>query len=241
MNHKITTLSGSMKNWEDFIKVATELSIDGHIVLMPFKDPREDNLSTETKTMYDEVHRDKIDMSDELYVINSGGYIGESTTREIRYAIEREKEVKFHETPAIPVIIDIIRPINRDIVSKAMFDEFCVLMNHLLMEICIAWYRGKIGKYNYVDATQSTHQFQRQLDILLKVIKCYFNDSMTYVAIDDLLDQIIKSSYKETIRREMNTCSGLKLSPPHECPWAIGDLLYNTPSELIEELRRNSK
>lgn len=241
MNHKIITLSGSMKNWEDFIKVATKLSMNGHIVLMTFKDPREKNLSTEVKTMYDEVHLYKIDMSDEIYVINTEGYIGKSTTRDIRYAIEKGKEVTFHETPKISVIIDIIRPIDKDIISKAMIEKFRILMNRLIAEICIAWYRSTIGKYNYVEATQSAHQFQRQLDMLLMVIKCYFNDRMTYMPMDGLQDQIVKSAYKETIRREMKTCVDLKLDPPHECPWTTMELLYNTPSELLEELRRKSK
>lgn len=241
MNHKIITLSGSMKNWEDFIKVATKLSMNGHIVLMTFKDPREKNLSTEVKTMYDEVHLYKIDMSDEIYVINTEGYIGKSTTRDIRYAIEKEKEVTFHETPTIPVIIDIIRPIDKDIISKAMVDKFRFLVDSLIVEICIALYRSTIGKYNYVEATQSAYQFQRQLNMLLRVIECYFNDRMSYVSMTGLQDQIVKSAYKETIRREMKTYTGLNLDPPHECPWTTGDLLYNTPSELLEELRRKSK
>ena len=43
------------------------------------------------------MHKQKIDMSDEIYVINVGGYIGESTKKEIEYAKARGKEVSFME------------------------------------------------------------------------------------------------------------------------------------------------
>lgn len=41
---------------------------------------------TKTKAMLDDMHKRKIDMADEIYVINVGGYIGESTRSEIEYA-----------------------------------------------------------------------------------------------------------------------------------------------------------
>lgn len=241
MGHTIITLSGSMRNWEDFITVATKLSTQGNIVLAPFKDPHEGNLPEETKNMYDVIHRERIDMSDEMYVINTGGYIGKSTSNEIRYAIEKGKEVTFHETPNVSVIMDIIRPLDNNLISQVMVDRFHFLTNHLITEICIAWYRNTIGKYNHIEATRSAHRFQRQLDILMMVIKCYFHESKTNAPMTDLFDQIVKSAYKETIRREMKTYAGLKLDPPYDCPWSISDLLINTPSELMEELGRKSK
>ena len=36
--------------------------------------------------MLDDMHKRKIDMADEIFVINVGGYIGESTRNEIAYA-----------------------------------------------------------------------------------------------------------------------------------------------------------
>lgn len=41
---------------------------------------------TKTKEMLDDMHKRKIDLSDEIFVINVGGYIGESTKSEIEYA-----------------------------------------------------------------------------------------------------------------------------------------------------------
>ena len=49
--------------------------------------------------MLDDMHKRKIDMADEIFVINVGGYIGESTKSEIEYAKEHEKIVRFLEEP----------------------------------------------------------------------------------------------------------------------------------------------
>lgn len=47
--------------------------------------------------MLDEMHKQKIDMSDEVYVINVGGYIGESTKSEIEYAKAEGKKIDYLE------------------------------------------------------------------------------------------------------------------------------------------------
>ena len=44
-----------------------------------------------------ELHRRKIELADEILVINVGGYIGESTIAEIEYARECEKRVRWLE------------------------------------------------------------------------------------------------------------------------------------------------
>lgn len=44
------------------------------------------------------LHKKKIDISDAIYVVNINGYIGESTKKEIQYAISKEKEVIYHES-----------------------------------------------------------------------------------------------------------------------------------------------
>lgn len=45
----------------------------------------------------DDMHKRKIDMSDEIFVINVGGYIGDSTRSEIEYATEHGKKVRYLE------------------------------------------------------------------------------------------------------------------------------------------------
>ena len=49
--------------------------------------------------MLDDMHRAKIDLADEIYVINVGGYIGESTRGEIEYARKKNKPVNYLESP----------------------------------------------------------------------------------------------------------------------------------------------
>ena len=50
-----------------------------------------------TKEMLDNMHKRKIDMADAIYVINVGGYIGESTRSEIEYALRNGKKVMYLE------------------------------------------------------------------------------------------------------------------------------------------------
>ncbi len=45
----------------------------------------------------DELHLRKIDLADEIFIVNLDGYIGKSTKREIRYAQKQGKSIKFLE------------------------------------------------------------------------------------------------------------------------------------------------
>lgn len=56
-----------------------------------------DPLTDEDKIMLDELHLRKIDISDSVLVINTNGYIGDSTRREIEYATARGKPVRYIE------------------------------------------------------------------------------------------------------------------------------------------------
>ena len=47
--------------------------------------------------MLDDMHKHKIDMADSIYVINVGGYIGESTRSEIDYARRKGKRIRYLE------------------------------------------------------------------------------------------------------------------------------------------------
>ena len=47
--------------------------------------------------MLDDMHKRKIDMADEIFVVNVGGYIGSSTRSEIEYAIVHGKPVRYLE------------------------------------------------------------------------------------------------------------------------------------------------
>jgi hypothetical protein len=47
--------------------------------------------------MFDDMHLRKIDLADEIFVINPGGYIGQSTISEIEYTLKTNKPVKYLE------------------------------------------------------------------------------------------------------------------------------------------------
>lgn len=98
--YNIITLCGSIKFKDKFIKVQEKLTLEGNIVLTPnfLNNIKKEEIDEETKKMLDEMHRQKIDMSDEIYIINFGGYIGESTKAEIKYAKTKGKKISYLES-----------------------------------------------------------------------------------------------------------------------------------------------
>lgn len=103
---KIICLCGSTRFIETFAIQTWELERKGYIVLgctlLPrwyCKVPDHFGEATGTKTQCDELHLRKIDLADEVLVLNVGGYIGESTTNEIAYATAHGKPVSYLERP----------------------------------------------------------------------------------------------------------------------------------------------
>ena len=96
----VVTLCGSTRFKEDFLEAQEVLTLAGYIVLSVGLFGHADNKygsrsAPEVKEMLDDMHKRKIDMSDSIYVINRGGYIGESTRSEIDYAIRTGKQVDY--------------------------------------------------------------------------------------------------------------------------------------------------
>lgn len=97
---KIVTLCGSTRFKEQFFEVQKKLTLKGYIVISVglFGHSGDDEVWTEgTKEMLDKMHLSKIDLADEIFVINVNGYIGESTKREIEYAKSTGKIVNYLE------------------------------------------------------------------------------------------------------------------------------------------------
>jgi len=61
-----------------------DLTFAGVIVVAPGE--ADELISNEQKTAMDALHLRKIDLADRVLVVNPGGYIGKSTSREIAYA-----------------------------------------------------------------------------------------------------------------------------------------------------------
>ena len=99
-NYKVITLCGSTRFKDDFERVNKELTLSGNIVISVGCFGHAGDVFTEDqKIMLDDIHKRKIDMADAIYVINKGGYIGESTKSEIKYALEHNKPVMLMEAP----------------------------------------------------------------------------------------------------------------------------------------------
>ena len=98
--YKVITLCGSTKFKDEFVNAQKRLTFDGNIVISVGmfghsgdKEVFQDNV----KEMLDDMHKRKIDMADEIFVINVGGYIGNSTRSEIEYATKTGKPVRYLE------------------------------------------------------------------------------------------------------------------------------------------------
>lgn len=105
--YPVITLCGSTRFKDEFFEVQKRLTLEGNIVISvglfghsgdeEVWDGMDEGTLSKTKEMLDDMHKQKIDMADEIFVINVDGYIGESTRSEIDYAIEHGKKVRYLE------------------------------------------------------------------------------------------------------------------------------------------------
>lgn len=105
---RIVVLCGSTRFWRDFQRAALAETLAGRIVLSigaatGTDDDHFGNLAPEeyaaVKARLDALHLHKIEIADEVLVLNRDGYIGESTAREIAHAQALEKPVRWLEAP----------------------------------------------------------------------------------------------------------------------------------------------
>ncbi len=97
--YKIITLCGSTKFKDEYIAVQKRLTLEGNIVIsvgLFGHSGDSEALIEETKKMLDDMHKRKIDLADEIFVINPNGYIGKSTKSEIEYAKRNNKGVTYY-------------------------------------------------------------------------------------------------------------------------------------------------
>lgn len=107
----IICLCGSTRFIEQFAVKTWELELEGHIVLgctllpgwytenatLGQAVPHHFAEAMGVKAQRDEHHLRKIDLANEVLVLNIGGYIGESTRNEIVYATRTGKAVRYIE------------------------------------------------------------------------------------------------------------------------------------------------
>lgn len=97
---KIITICGSLKFEADIKYWAEKLTLEGNCVLSIIY-PVNADLGVYTSAQRDsfaEAHKRRIDLSDAIFVVNKGKYIGNSTQNEIEYAKAQGKEIVFSES-----------------------------------------------------------------------------------------------------------------------------------------------
>jgi hypothetical protein len=101
---RIVCLCGSTRFKDEINAANARLTLEGKLVislgLFGHTDMPDVDWTTggsEIKRMLDTLHKRKIDLADEVHVVNVGGYIGESTRGEIAYASEHGKDITFLE------------------------------------------------------------------------------------------------------------------------------------------------
>lgn len=97
---EIVCICGSTRFAEDMLAANRDLTLAGAIVVAPgvftHREPAE-RISDDQKARLDALHLRKIDLADRVLVVNTGGYIGDSTRREIAYARATGTPVSFTE------------------------------------------------------------------------------------------------------------------------------------------------
>lgn len=97
----VVCLCGSTKFKDAFLEAAERETLAGKIVLsvgcFAHADAKWDRVSPAAKAKLDTLHLHKIDLADEVLVLNVGGYVGASTKREIWYALLRGKRLRWLE------------------------------------------------------------------------------------------------------------------------------------------------
>lgn len=101
---KIVCLCGSTRFYDAFQEANFQQTMDGNIVLTVGFYASQDGLrpegvTAEEKEQLDELYRRKIDLADEILVLNVGGYVGDSTRGEIEYARSLGKPVIWLKKP----------------------------------------------------------------------------------------------------------------------------------------------
>lgn len=103
MSRRVTTICGSMRFFDKMLEIAGQLTLEDEIVLAPFVWIKADEQPTSVaKRSLDALHFAKIRMSSSIFVVNVGGYIGESTQREILYAKANDVDVRSLEPLPAP-------------------------------------------------------------------------------------------------------------------------------------------
>jgi hypothetical protein len=113
----IVVLCGSTRFYEDFQRANFTETLAGKIVLSVGFYPHANGahgphgeqvgITALDKVHLDLLHLQKIDLADEVLVLNREGYVGFSTKREVAYAYQRGRVLRWLEPDKMPMKSDI--------------------------------------------------------------------------------------------------------------------------------------
>ena len=90
---EIVCICGSARFLDELRAANRDLTFAGAIVVAPGE--ADESITEEQKTALGALHLRKIDLADRVLVVNPGGYVGESTSKEIAYAQATGKPISF--------------------------------------------------------------------------------------------------------------------------------------------------
>ena len=99
---KTVTICGSMRFEKEMQRIAFELEVrHGLNVLQCIYGLKKEKLTSADRAVLEEAQLKRIDLSDAIYVVDIGGYIGDATKKEMEYARANGKEIIIHSQYAM--------------------------------------------------------------------------------------------------------------------------------------------
>lgn len=160
---RIVCLCGSTRFYREFQRANYDETMAGHIVLsvgFAVHSPEAVHAEAfgctpEQKIQLDELHKHKIDLADEILVLNVGGYIGDSTRSEIDYAIAKGKTIRYLEE----------RGGNASMLSLSLRQEFATrVLDYTIAPGSEHWFEvGQGGSFHGPDERRYTDWLEKRL------------------------------------------------------------------------------
>lgn len=128
----VVCLCGSTRFYDAFQRANYEETMRGKIVhcvgFYPHSEQQahgeERGCTPEEKAALDDLDLRKIDLADEVLILNVGGYIGASTRRELEYAIATGKKVRYLEPPEwVSLLMDCVPHLDHMVIMHGNGDR----------------------------------------------------------------------------------------------------------------------
>lgn len=96
---KVIAVCGSLRFIKEMMDITEKMELQGNCMLVPIYNsnkPNKDAYSEKEALTLDNMHKDRIKLSDAILVVNVNNYIGSSTKNEIEFAKSLNKEIIYY-------------------------------------------------------------------------------------------------------------------------------------------------